>query len=508
MKKIYLNKISSALFGLTILGCGLFSIEALAATTYNINGILYSVADEAKATAMVYEAADPETLSGDIILPEKVTLDGKEYTLTEIDGAAFKDCSKITSMTLPSTITEIGGQAFNGCSAMKSCNLENTQITTLSVSMFLYCGSLESITIPGTVTTCGINPFMENLSLKEIKVAEGCKALTSVDGVLFSASKKTLLSFPPGKTQNYTIPDGTDTIANSAFCMARNLKNVNFPESVTVIDNSAFLRCDSLQKIELPKYVKKLGSSIFRECKKAKGEIVIPSTCTSMSMNAFYYTAISSLSIPASVKSVPNYTAQYCVQLRKVELEEGLTSIGDYAFGTCNITEINIPNSITKIGNGCFEGSTNLQKVTFGTGIKTINIRAFNKLTRLTEITIGATTPPDYFGTATYPCFTDEVYEKCVLKVPAEALEDYKAVEPWKNFKNIASTSGVEDVMETTATVNKVPGGIEIVGTGNSPVSVFNLAGAVIYQGQATTIELPRAIYIVRVGNKTFKIAL
>lgn len=505
MRKNYRNILTALVFGTGLLG----SVAYAADKTYDINGILYSVVDESKGTAMVYEAKDNETLSGDIVIPEKVTLDGKEYTVTEIDGTAFKDCTKITSMTLPSTLTEIGGQAFNGCRAMKSCNLQDTKITALNTSMFLYCNSLETITIPATVTSYGINPFMETLALKEIKVAEGCPSLTSIDGVLFSVSKKTLVAFPAGKTTDYTVPEGTDTIGNSAFCMARKLRNVKFPESVIYMDNSAFLRADSLQLIEVPKNVKRLGSSTFAECKVAKGDIVIPNTCTYVSTKAFYYTSINSLVIPASIGSVPNYIAQYCVKLRKVELEDGLTMIGSGAFHTCAISEINIPNSVTRIKDTAFEGSTLLKKITIGTGLKTIDIRAFNKLTAITEINIAATTPPSFTGTATYPCFTETVYNNCVLSVPGEALEAYKAAEPWKNFKQILPTVGINEIAVDNISVDKVPGAIIVSGAENMPVSVINLAGTVVYQGNEGRIELPAgAIYIVKIGAKAFKVAM
>lgn len=505
MRNNYKQILSAAL-----MGAGLFALSANAADkTYNINGILYSVLDETQGTAMVYEAANPETLSGDIVLPEKVTLDGKEYTLTEIDGTAFKDCAKITSMTLPSTITAIGLQAFNGCRAMKSCNLQDTKITNLKVSTFLYCSSLETITIPATVTEYGLNPFMETLSLKEIKVAEGCPVLTSIDGVLFSASKKSLIAFPAGKSSEYVVPDGTDTIANSAFCMARNLKNITFPESVTFIDNSAFLRCDSLKLITVPSKVNRMGSSTFAECKVAAGEVEVPSTCTRMNQKGFYYTAITSLKLPGTIGDVPNSTAQYCVKLRKVELEEGITMIGSSAFATCAISEINIPNSVTRIKDAAFEGSTNLAKVTIGTGLKTIDIRAFNKLTRISQITIGAVTPPSFSGTATYPCFTDDVYNKCTLNVPAEAIEAYKAAEPWKNFKTIMPTVGLSEVDVENVEVRAINGGIIVSGAENMTVNVVNLAGVTVYNGAAGEISLPQgAIYIVRVGDKAVKVAL
>ena len=503
MKQNYRNILAGV-----ILASGMMSFGAYAAEqTYDINGILYSVADEAAKTAKVYEVADATKLSGDIVLPEKVTLDGKEYTLVMIAGSAFKNCTNVTSMTLPSTLTEIGVQAFNGCSAMKSCNLGDTKITTLNTSMFLYCRSLETITIPATVTAYGINPFMENLSLKEIKVAEGCRVLTSVDGVLYTPSKKTLVAFPPAKTKNYVVPDGTDTIANSAFCQSRIVETVKFPESVIRIDNSAFMRVDSLKLIELPPNLKFLGSSAFAECKKAAGEIVIPRSCTRVNQKAFYYTSITKLVIPKEVGDVPTSIAQYCTKLRNVELEEGLDMIGSSAFNTCAISKIEIPNTVVRIKDTAFEGSTNLREVYMGTDLKTIDIRAFNKVSGITKITCMAQTPPAVSNTSTYPAFAAAVYENASLETPAGTEEAYKTAAVWQNFKN-HSTVGLNEVENDVISISKNGSGIAVLGA-TGIISVYNMAGATVYQGEEGIIELPAgSIYIVRVGGKAFKIAL
>ena len=93
-----------------------------------INGIRYSLYEDGTATII---QQDKEELSGDIVIPEKLTVSGNEYTVTGIaypkntasygglssisaEGAAFQG-SAITSIILPNTITSISSCAFSNC---------------------------------------------------------------------------------------------------------------------------------------------------------------------------------------------------------------------------------------------------------------------------------------------------------------------------------------------------------------------------------------------------------
>lgn len=498
MKKIYAKLVAA------VLAC-MMGGTAMAETLYEVNGINYVILNE--TSVMVYDTKTEPT--GDLELPQTVTIEGKTYTLTALDAVSFKDCAKITSVKLPATIDSIGYQAFNGCTALKSINLQDTKLRELQVSTFLSCKSLESIIIPATVVEIGTNPFMETLSLKGITVEEGNPNYVSVDGVLFTKDKKTLISYPVGKSTDYVIPDGTETIATMAFCQGRTVRNVTIPNSVTRIEGSAFMRVDSLQLIKLPENIEFIGSSAFSECKKAKGEIILPNTLKTLQQKAFYYTAITKLEVPGTIKTIPNYLVQYCVQLRSVKLNEGTTAIGDYTFMTCAISEIDIPNTVTKVGSCCFEGSTLLKTITFGEGVQSVGIRAFNNLKSITSVTSKATTPPTISGTTTYPAFTADVYSKAVLRVPKASLAAYKEATNWKDFATIEGFEmAVDKINADEINIEINSDGITVSTPENTTVNVYTTSGLQIYNGQSGEISLPaKGLYIVCVGGNTFKIA-
>ena len=57
---------------------------------------------------------------GDVVVPEGVTeiQDGSYWS-----GGVFRECSRLTSITLPESITRIGDAAFFGCRRLNRINL-------------------------------------------------------------------------------------------------------------------------------------------------------------------------------------------------------------------------------------------------------------------------------------------------------------------------------------------------------------------------------------------------
>ncbi len=75
--------------------------------------------------------------------------------------------------------------------------------------------------------------------------------------------------------------------------------------------------------------------------------------------------------------------------IRKVVIEEGVTSIGNFAFSFCNVGEVTIPSTVTSIGRRAFMG-TPLSSVVIPEGVKTIGENAFWRCTSLQTITVPA----------------------------------------------------------------------------------------------------------------------
>lgn len=480
-------------------------LTASAADSFIADGLSFTTTSD--STVMVsYDKTYDEMTS--VTVPASVTNEGKTYTVTGVSQGCFQRCEKITAITLPSTITEVAKSSFSGCYALESINLGDTKVTSIPTSCFSACRKLKTITVPATVKTIAKNPFVQNLALKSINVAEGNPAYKSIDGVLFTISGKTLQAYPCGKTTEYTVPEGTDSIGSEAFNTNQVIVSVALAKSVKFIGMSAFLYCDKMTTLTIPEgsQLTKIMGSAFSSCKILTGHLNLPEGFSSLSSNAFNNTSLTEVTIPSTLTDIGNTAFSYCASLTKVNIiGEGLTNIGNSAFASTGLTEFVIPNSVTKLGMTVFDGCKKLQRLTIGSGISNIQIRTFSSCSALKEVTCLNPEPPTCSVSDTYPLFPATVFSSAVLKVPAGSVEAYKAADNWKNFQKVETDNvGIEAVSSYEGAIRTAEGGIMTEG---ASVEIYTISGQRIYKGNGGYVSLPaKGIYLVRIDGRTHKI--
>lgn len=76
-------------------------------------------------------------------------------------------------------------------------------------------------------------------------------------------------------------------------------------------------------------------------------------------------------------------------EIRQVKIQQGVTSIGNFAFEFCkNLTIITIPNSVTTIGHYAFDGCSSLKSITIPDSVTAIGKGTFSECSSLANITI------------------------------------------------------------------------------------------------------------------------
>ena len=98
---------------------------------------------------------------------------------------------------------------------------------------------------------------------------------------------------------------------------------------------------------------------------------------------------INTVSIEQGVTSLGDWAFSNCSSLTSVMIPNSVTSIGGFAFSSCrSLTSVMIPNSVTSIGNGAFSSCRSLTSVMIPNSVTSIGNGAFSYCSSLTDINV------------------------------------------------------------------------------------------------------------------------
>lgn len=359
--------------------------------------------------------------------------DGALYSKGKTVLYHFPSNSGQTSFTVPVTVEEIGVQAMSGNRSLKSVILPQG-LKTIGGSAFWYCSGLDGLSIPAGVTSIGFNCLTG--ATGDITVAPENPNYTSVDGILYTKDRKTMLHCPVGKKilrlpketvtmDNYALNECVfETIeveaGNTAFCSEDNVlydaakktlyrcgikkTSIEIPDTLEEIWMAAFSCCDQLKTVHLPDGVKSIGFMAFIKCSRLE-TLTIPKSATDIKDGAFV-NANPACNI-AIDKDNPNYLAKDGMvfskdgtqlfhakkDVREVTIPEGVTTIRPYAFSGegSSLQTVEMPDSVTEIQRDAFSQNDTLKTVVFSKQLKTIGDRAFSRDKALENVELPAT---------------------------------------------------------------------------------------------------------------------
>lgn len=260
-----------------------------AAASYYLDGIYYRLDRHTKTAEVTYNNCND--YSGVVVVPEKITYESVDYTVTGIGSSAFSRCEDLTSVTIPNSVTSIGENAFYRCTALQSVPIPNSvtsigkyafalckglksmaipnSVTSIEEQTFYYCSGLESITIPNSITRVGDYAFQYCENLKEVHISD----LKAWCNITYDTNRSTNplyyakhLYLNGNEVKNLVIPDGITSINGHIFEGCVSFESVTIPKSVTSIGEYAFKNCSSLKSVTIPNTVTSIGEFAFYCC--------------------------------------------------------------------------------------------------------------------------------------------------------------------------------------------------------------------------------------------------
>lgn len=437
--------------------CWTMAIQAKWAT---VDGINYSLNADAK-TARVTES----TATGDIVIPEKITVDGVEYSVTSIGDYAFKDCQALTSVSMPS-VTNIDSGAFWLCSSLTSVYMPS--VSSIGDDAFRDA-PITNLSLPATLTSIGNSSFTET---REITLGATTPAALGTDVfwkyAVFRVPEsavdayRTAAEWSNYKEQIFSMSDIIDyDVTVTAQEKESGLQNVltqyNLGKVVSLKVTGTINSYDIMVIRNKMPYLHHLdltdativandfeyytgyhtednviGDKMFYNLDKLIS-IKLPKNATSIRSGALLWCfSLVEVVLPVKIESIGNNAFGSCMYLKNIDLPPTLKTIDAAAFGNCySLETISLPG-VETIGGSAFAGCKKLTEVRIPSTLKSIGDRAFN-IQGLKKV-YTYTVEPIGIGQET---FSKTAYETGTLYIPKQSKNNYYWNTQWSQFSKL-----------------------------------------------------------------------
>ena len=388
-----------------------------------------------------------------------------EEGVTSVGDYAFENCDNLTSITIPGNVESIGERAFYNCDNLTDVTLQDG-VKSIGDAAFIWCNNLTNIVLPNSITSIGDWAFKDCTSLTSIKIPSSvtsihdpfynCFSLKTISLDCDSPLKRTnfgkqadLVSYTPHtliKTEAKPVTDdesGNKEYWTCSHCGKYFLSDDTNPETATAVELSEIIICNhknaELRNASEPtetspgysgdlycpdcdKVVEKgytywiednltwklyedgtlniSGTGAMKDYdsddspatqkKDSVKKVVIEDDVTSIGNYAFSgCSSLTDITLPSSVTSIKSCAFYKCSQLASIEIPSSVTSIGNSAFQNCTgLTSITIPESVTSIGDSAFRNCTGLTSITISDRVTSIGNYVFWGCSNLTSIVI------------------------------------------------------------------------------------------------------------------------
>lgn len=202
------------------------------------------------------------------------------------------------------------------------------------------------------------------------------------------------------KLVNVNLNDGLIAIGEKAFASCQTLANIKIPDTVTKIGRGAFDDCSYLHTINIPHGVEEIGARCFN----GSGIKSIEVDCKVDELESEVFMACRKLSSVKlnNIKRINLNAFNRCINIKEIELNDGLEVLGGRVFSDCIILEtVKLPKSLKELGYGEFIGCQSIIEIEIPEKVKVLpedlfkNCYSLKKVKMpdtITDIKIGAFT--------------------------------------------------------------------------------------------------------------------
>ena len=330
------------------------------------------------------------------------------YSVETISTNAFHNCQDLESITLPASLETIESSAFSSCRKLSEIKLP-ASLKAIQSYVFDDCSSLETVFYYGSLERWSqintSNDFLGYSSPSLVMDDYTAQFISVKDENDPDPPPKTVtITKYTGKESTVILPSTINSwhvtkIGEDAFQDNTTITSVTIPANVTEIGSNAFAGCTNLTSVHYegdwsnltiqsgnPAVQDAANEQLFDfefilnntavivtnyKCKGTAADVTIPSCykgkpVTAINNAAFPNSAVTSVTIPDSITSIPDAAFVNCSNLTNISIPNSVTYIGFSAFDGCaSLKSITLPSSLRTIGNSAFAGCPSSMTVTY-----------------------------------------------------------------------------------------------------------------------------------------------
>ena len=384
MKKVF-SKLLSWLLSVVMIFCCFFttdnyyikiSIPVNAVETLIYGDYEYSINSDNTVTVVKYNGNIVE-----LTVPSKIN--GK--SVTGIKSFAFSRCKDLKKIIIPENIKTMDGGALAACANLETViiNAETEIINNIFGRVSEFEPKIKKIIIGEKVKGLGGYLFVYPLChLESYEVSSNNEKYCSVDGVLFTKSMNSLLSYPLAKKDStYVVPEGVVSFGEWCFRQYGTTDYIGNRQNVY------------LKKLILP-------NSFDIGKKNSYGDLL------------YWYmfegnSSIEEVTILGTPQVLPTGLFSGCTNLVNVNLPDTIKTIEESAFSGCqSLKNVYLPNKLQTIKNNVFFNCNSIETLYFGDSLSSIYPGAF-AMSKIKEYVVSDNNP--YFKSIDGVIFNKEV---------------------------------------------------------------------------------------------------
>ncbi len=370
---------------------------------------------------------------------------------THIDDEAFKDCTNIKTVIIPSSVNAIGKNIFAGCTALENLIFEGDIAPRFDGKIF---GDTTPNANYRVYCKADMKSKYENASELQSAVPIECGnsfGLSTTSGAFYSSyissGVNMLVRIPKSFSGDLVLDASTNWIAEYAAIGCKNLKSIDIKTNVKKIAPFAFYECTSLRSVSLSNTTSQtlyeIGESAFEGCTSlytsggsSSYPWRLPASVQKVGKRAFANCpSIIGAYIQGAVKDLPEQLFAGCTSLVVVTGSStyitGLTSIGKECFMGCTsfttiAASLTAFTGLKSIGEGAYKNCSNLALTTFPASLTSIGKNAFAGDVNIEAIAFNGSSPVSLAGSGLNACWSN-----ARVFVPVDTQAQYESV--WAN---------------------------------------------------------------------------